>query len=73
MKFTRKDLADATGLKIGDKVKFNNGEIAKVTENYYLDFYPEKACLSVIIDEEIEILPQKKKVGEKLCKDLGCK
>lgn len=55
MKFTRKDLAKIIGLNPGNKVKFNNGEIAKVTEDYELDFYPLKASLSAIIDEEIEI------------------
>ena len=73
MRFTSKDLAKLLGLNIGDKVKFNNGEIAKITEDYELDFYPWKASLCVLVDEEYEIVPQKKKVGEKLCKDLDCK
>lgn len=58
MKFTRKDLAKIIGLNPGDKVKFSNGEIAKVTKDYELDFYPLKASLSAIIDKEIEISPK---------------
>lgn len=73
MKFISKDLAKAMGLNPRDKVMFKNGRIAKVTDDYELDLYPLKASLSVLVDEEYEIVPQKKKVGEKLCKDLDCK
>ena len=72
MKFTSKDLAQAMGLKPGDKVKFDNGEIAKVTEDYELDFYPLKASLSVLVDEEYEISPRKKKIGDLFCDEVEC-
>ena len=71
-RLTSKDLAQAMGLKPGDKVKFDNGEIAKVTEDYELDFYPWKASLCVLVDEEIEISPRKKKIGEQLCIEIDC-
>ena len=71
-RLTSKDLAQAMGLKPGDKVKFDNGEIAKVTEDYDLDFYPLKASLSVIIDEEFEILQPKKKIGDLFCDEISC-
>ena len=71
-RFTRKDLANAMGLKPGDKIKLNNGEIAKVTEDYNLDFYPLKASFYVIIDEDYEILPIKKQVGDLFCDEVEC-
>lgn len=71
-RFTSKDLAQAMGLKPGDKIKLNNGEIAKVTEDYDLDFYPLKASFYVIIDEDYEILPRKKKIGDLICEDVVC-
>lgn len=71
-RLTSKDLAQAMGLKPGDKIKLNNGEIAKVTEDYELDFYPLKTSLSVIIDEEFEISPRKKKIGELTCEEISC-
>ena len=52
MKFTTKDLAKAMSLKVGDKVKFKNGEIAKVTEDYELDFCPIKAKLEILVNVE---------------------
>ena len=59
MRFTSKDLAKLLGLKIGDKVKFSNGEIADVVEDYELDFHSWKASLCVLVDEEYEISPRK--------------
>lgn len=73
MKFTNKDLAKAMRLKVGDKVKFKNGEIAKVTEDYELDFCPIKAKLEILVNVEYKILPRKKKVGDKLCANIPCK
>ena len=59
MRFTSKDLAKVLGLKIGYRIRFSNGEIAKITEDYELDFYPWKASLCVLVDEEYEISPRK--------------
>ena len=71
MKFTSEDLAKILGIKIGDKIRFSNGEIADVVEDYQLDF-PWRMGFSILLNNEFEILPQKKKVGELLCKDLDC-
>ena len=72
MRFTSEDLAKSMGLNVGDRIKFSNGEIAIVDENYILDFYPWKSGLATLVNEDFEILPQKKRVGELLCKDLDC-
>lgn len=76
MKFTSEDLAKAMGLKIGDKIKVNwpkGNKIYKITEYYELrdqeDFYIR---LTEIINQDYEILPRKKKVGELICKEVGC-
>lgn len=72
MKFTSKDLAKVLGLNPRDKVMFKNGRIAKVTDDYELDLYPLTASLSVIVDEEFEILQSKKKVGDLKCRNMKC-
>lgn len=73
MKITSEDLAKLLGIKIGDKIKYTNGEVADVIKDYILDFHPWRIGLHIIIDEEFEILPQKKKVGENICRKTVCK
>ena len=72
MKLTSEELAKLLGIKIGDKIKFSNGRIVDVIKDYELDFHPLKASLSVIIDEEFEILTPKKKIGELKCRNIKC-
>lgn len=62
MKFTSKDLADAMGLKPGDKVKLTNGYIGKVTDNYILDFYSWKATILYLINIEYQVIESYKEV-----------
>ena len=76
MKFTSEDLAKAMGVKVGDIIKVNwpkGNKIYKITEYYDLrdqeDFYIR---LTEIINQDYEILPRKKKVGEQLCGKIGC-
>lgn len=76
MKFTSEDLAKAMGVKVGDIIKVNwskGNKIYKITEYYELrdqeDFYIR---LIEIINQDYEILPRKKKVGELICKEVGC-
>lgn len=76
MKFTSADLAKAMGVKVGDIIKVNwpkGNKIYKITEYYELrdqeDFYIR---LTEIINQDYEILPRKKKVGELICKELNC-
>lgn len=76
MKFTSEDLAKSMGLKVGDKIIVNwpkGNKIYKITEYYELrdqeDFYIR---LTEIINQDYEILPRKKKVGELICKEVGC-
>ena len=73
MIFTSKELAKAMGIKVGDKVKNIYGDIGVVTKDYKVDFNFCKLTLSVFVDEEMEILPRKKKVGDLICEDVGCK
>ena len=73
MTLTSEELAKLLGIKIGDKIKFSNGRIVDVIKDYVLDFHPLKASLYVIIDEEFEIVQPKKKIGDLICIDVGCK
>lgn len=73
MKFTSEDLAKLLGIKIGDKIKLSNGLEADITEDYQLDFHPYRDGIWMLIDEEFEIVPQKKKVGENNCIKTECK
>lgn len=72
MKYTSKELAKLLGIKIGDRIRLSDGEIGEVIEDYQLDFQPWRVGLHIIIDKDFEILPQKKKLGEKLCEEIGC-
>lgn len=73
MKFTSEDLAKAMGLKIGDRIKLENGEIAEVIEDYDLWFESselKRYGLYTISGQNFEILPPKnikKKVGDLIC------
>lgn len=72
MKFTNKDLADVMGLKPGDKIKvwktifILNDEYKFISDNGY------PASPAIFIDEEFEILPPVKRLGDKLCMDFDC-
>lgn len=72
MRFTRKELAQAMGLKPGDKIRVwktiftINDEYSFISDNGY------PASPAIFIDEEFEIVQAKKNVGEKLCMDFDC-
>lgn len=75
MKFTSEDLAKAMGLRVGDKIKLKNGEIAEVIEDYDLWFESsefKRHGLYTIIGQNFEIVRTKKKVGEQLCRAIEC-
>ena len=74
MRFTRKDLIDAKGLKPGDKIKAKNGrKIYTINDEYYLVYDDDcKYSPFALIDEEFEIVPPIKKVGEQLCSKINC-
>ena len=72
MKFTSEDLVKLLGIKIGEKIKYTSGEVADVIKDYILDFHPWRIGIWILIDEDFEILPQKKKLGEKICIDFRC-
>lgn len=72
MKITSEELAKTIGIKIGNRIKFPNGKVADVTEDYQLDYHPGKVRLAFLVDGEFEILPPIKKVGEQFCEDLLC-
>lgn len=73
MKFTYEDLAKAMGLKVGDRIKHNEIKY-KIDDSYWLRCEITKRNISIIflINEEFEILPPKKKVGELKCDDFQC-
>ena len=71
MIFTSEDLAKSMGIKVGDKVKNIYGDIGVVTKDYKVDFNFCKLTLSTFVDEEMEILPRKKKVGDLICEEVG--
>lgn len=75
MRFTNKDLANAMGLKIGDRIivkRENDKPINyELKSNYSLfDNMGYYHLLDGIIDEDYEILPRKKKVGELICREI---
>lgn len=73
MRFTRKDLIEAMGLKIGDKIKTKTyGTTFTINDEYYLiadRCYPSSPF--ILIDEEFEIV-KTTKVGELLCNKIDC-
>ena len=72
MRFTRKGLAQAMGLKPGDKIRVwktiftINDEYSFISDNGY------PASPAIFIDEEFEIVQAKKNVGEQLCSKIDC-
>ena len=76
MKFTYEDLAKAMGLKVGDRIKFYSENCVCVIDKSY-QLYDERAKIRLgsivyLINEEFEILPPKKKIGELKCDDFRC-
>lgn len=74
MKFSSEDLMKAMGLSVGDKVKCNNKTytIIKLHNSYFLD--ANQSCwisIAQLIDEDVEILPRPKRVGELKCGEYG--
>jgi hypothetical protein len=84
MKFTSEDLIKAMGLSVGDKVKvtfkddtIEEYEIIKYDNGNIIlhdDFHGYDDHIGYLIDQEIEILPRPKRVGDTLCKQdcSGC-
>lgn len=81
MKFTSEDLMKAMGLKVGDRVKFlddiwvvkyDENEVHEVYLHRKYGGYDQILWLTELIDKDIEILPQPKKVGDLQCKDFKC-
>ena len=77
MKFTNKDLANAMGLKVGDRIKVKRENDKPI--NYELkpdyslfDNIGYNHLLEIIIDEEYEIVKPKKKVGDTICREICC-
>lgn len=81
MKFTSEDLMKAMGLAVGDRIKAPNGVIYEVVSEvvdyanviglinkgkYEDNYFPLKM---LVCDEDFEILPKLKKVGELNCKE----
>lgn len=87
MKFTSEDLMKAMGLSIGDKVKvtfkddtIEEYEIIKYDNGNIIlhdDFHGYDDHVGYLLDNEIEILPRPKRVGDLKCGsfygcDYGC-
>ena len=72
MKFY-KYLAKALGLKVGDKIKYGEANFI-LNQNYVLHNEEKGYDVSMLdlIDDDFEILPPKKKVGELKCCDFTC-
>lgn len=76
MKFTSEDLMKAMGLSVGDKVKVTKDDTIEKYEiikndngNIILhaDFYGYDTHIGYLLDQEIEILPRPKRVGDLKC------
>lgn len=83
MKFTSQDLMKAMGLSVGDKVKvtfkddtIEEYEIIKHDNGNVIlhdDFYGYDDHIGHLLDQEIEILPRPKRVGDLKCKEQECR
>lgn len=83
MKFTSEDLMKAMGLSIGDRVKvtfkddtIEEYEIIKYDNGNIIlhdDFHGYDDHVGYLLDNEIEILPRPKRVGDMKCGSFECK
>ena len=85
MKFTSEDLMKAMGLAVGDRIKvktYDNFE--EVFETYEVmqkagDTYLQSIdcgfidSFAYLIDQDFEILPRPKRVGDLKCEELDCR
>ena len=74
MKMTSKEFMEWLGLKVGDRVAFKYGidkVIFKVNENE-LEYENGTLPLFNLLNREIEILPQPKRVGDLKCGECSC-
>jgi hypothetical protein len=70
MKFTSKDLMKAMGLAVGDTIKLNGK-----THTFTAKKDGTLICKNVLkqlIDQDFEILPRPKRVGDLKCEELTC-
>lgn len=78
MKFTSEDLMKAMGLSVGDKLLISNeiyiiDEFGMLHSDIKMGYYHESFISEVICNEdEFEILPRPKRVGELKCDDFEC-
>lgn len=76
MKFTSKELANAMGLKVGDRVKIKdsvgNSCVYELDSKYCLSGNYAHMNLDDIIELDYEILPKKKKIGDLFCSTIEC-
>lgn len=70
MKFTSEMLMKAMGLQIGDTIKLNGKTHTFTTKKDGTLIC--KNVLKQLIDQEIEILPKPKRVGDLKCKNYKC-
>ena len=82
MKFTSEDLMKYMGLQVGDRIKvtfkddtIEEYEIIKYDNGNIIlhdDFHGYDDHVGYLLDNEIEILPRPKRVGELKCNDISC-
>lgn len=80
MKFTSEDLMKAMGLQVGDRIKvtfkddtIEEYEIIKYDNGNIIlhdDFHGYDDHVGYLLDNEIEILPKPKRVGDLKCDDI---
>lgn len=68
MKFTSEDLMKAMGIKIGDTIKLNGKTHTFATKKDGTLIC--KNVLKQLIDQEFEIIPKPKRVGDLMCNDF---
>ena len=81
MKFTSEDLMKAMGLKVGDKIKVTYPYNVYITyelkyskfSGLVLENDTDIELLSNIVNDEYEILPRPKRVGDLKCGDCDCR
>ena len=78
MKFTNEDLMKAMKLQVGDRISINNelytiDEFGMLHNDIKSGYYHEGYISEVICNEdEYEILPKPKRIGDLKCNDFEC-
>jgi hypothetical protein len=78
MKYTSEDLMKAMGLQVGDKVKLSaeyytfifKVKLNEYNKPYLLGEEKQSREITILLDQDFEILPRPKRVGQLTCREI---